>query len=126
MTQKLVCQINAESYFVGQVIADESPLEKGVFLIPAGSVDTTPPVLKKGQRAKWDVNNWVISDIPQPEPEPKPPEPTPEELAENVRMQKQSAYQRESDPLFFKWQAGEVTKEQWEAKRAEIYKNFAG
>jgi hypothetical protein len=30
------------------------------------------------------------------------------------------AYHEESDPLFFKWQAGEVTKEEWLAKRAEI------
>jgi hypothetical protein len=26
----------------------------------------------------------------------------------------------EADPLFFKWQAGEGTKEEWEAKRESI------
>jgi hypothetical protein len=29
-------------------------------------------------------------------------------------------YQKESDPLFFKWQVGEATEEQWKAKRTEI------
>jgi hypothetical protein len=29
-------------------------------------------------------------------------------------------YQREADPLFMKWQAGESTEAEWLAKRAEI------
>jgi hypothetical protein len=33
---------------------------------------------------------------------------------------RQAAYTQEADPLFFKWQAGEATKAEWEAKRAEI------
>ena len=37
-----------------------------------------------------------------------------------AEAQRQSAYTQEADPLFFKWQAGEATKEEWEAKRAEI------
>lgn len=34
------------------------------------------------------------------------------------------AYQEEADPLFFKYQAGEVTKEEWLAKREEIKTRF--
>lgn len=34
------------------------------------------------------------------------------------------AYQEESDPLFFKWQAGDGTKEEWLAKREEIRSRF--
>ena len=30
------------------------------------------------------------------------------------------AYQEESDPLYFKWQAGEGTEQAWIAKRSEI------
>lgn len=37
-----------------------------------------------------------------------------------VEQQRQSAYQQEADPLFFKWQAGEGTQEEWLAKRVEI------
>lgn len=37
-----------------------------------------------------------------------------------VEEQRRSAYQLESDPLFFQWQAGEGTEETWKAKRAEI------
>jgi hypothetical protein len=42
-----------------------------------------------------------------------------QQLAE-AQAARQSAFQREADPLFFKWQAGEGTQEEWEAKRAEI------
>jgi hypothetical protein len=34
------------------------------------------------------------------------------------------AYENESDPLFFKWQAGEATEAEWKAKRDEIKSRF--
>ena len=72
---KIVSQLDADGYFVAPVIADESPLEKDVFLIPGGAVDADPPTVSQGQRAKWQ-NGWVFEVIPQPEPEPEPePEP---------------------------------------------------
>lgn len=33
---------------------------------------------------------------------------------------RQSAYQKEADPLFFKWQRGEATEQEWLDKVAEI------
>ena len=30
----------------------------------------------------------------------------------------------EADPLFFKWQAGEATQAEWQAKREEIRQRF--
>lgn len=37
---------------------------------------------------------------------------------------RKKAYEQESDPLFMKYQRGEVTKEQWEAKVAEIVRRY--
>ena len=71
MTTKQVPQLDAAGYFVGLTTADESPLESGVFLLPAGAVDAPAPIIPEGQRAKWD-GAWVFEDIPQPEPEPEP------------------------------------------------------
>ena len=39
---------------------------------------------------------------------------------EVIRMFRASSYASESDPLFFKYNAGEATKEEWIAKREEI------
>lgn len=58
--------------------------------------------------------------------------PSPEEiLAEYARLEaeapvqrikdlRRAAYSVEADPLFFKWQAGEVTKEEWETARETV------
>jgi hypothetical protein len=116
---KQVIQLDADGYFVGFTTADESPLEPGVFLIPAGAIDAPTPNVPEGQRAKWE-GQWVFEDIPQPEPEPEPEPLTPEQEAEILEIQKRTAYQNESDPLFFKWQAGEATEAEWTAKRDEI------
>lgn len=43
---------------------------------------------------------------------------------DNAAQLRQATYQTESDPLFFKWQANEITKEVWEAKRQEIKERF--
>ena len=37
-----------------------------------------------------------------------------------VEQARQEAYQKTADPLFFKWQAGSGTKEEWEAERQRI------
>jgi len=75
MSQKQVCQLDFDGYFVGVTEADESPLEPGVFLLPAKTVDAPAPTIPEGKRAKWE-GDWVIEDIPPPpktelEPEPE-------------------------------------------------------
>jgi len=67
---KQVIQLDAQGYFVGTTTADESPLEQGVYMMPADTIDVDVPTVSDGQRAKWD-SGWVLEDIPQPEPEPE-------------------------------------------------------
>lgn len=43
-----------------------------------------------------------------------------EEAYKTALRKRSNAYTTESDPLFFKYQRGEATKEEWEAKIAEI------
>jgi hypothetical protein len=45
------------------------------------------------------------------------------ELA-NVNAQRLTAYQNESDPIFFEYQRGENTEEAWKAKIAEIQARY--
>ena len=44
--------------------------------------------------------------------------------AERRDNDKRAAYVAESDPLFFQYQAGEVTEQEWLDKRAEIKSRF--
>ena len=48
--------------YVGAEIANESPLEKGVYLIPAKSTIIEPPTLQDNEVAVFDgvVNEWTI------------------------------------------------------------------
>lgn len=57
---KKVCQLDEQGIYVGQTDADLSPEEadNGVYLMPAGCVDTDPPEDKKGFVAKWTGEAW--------------------------------------------------------------------
>ena len=63
------------------------------------------------------------------EDDPLPTPPTPEEIAlqqeaENEQLRAE-AYRNESDPLFFKWQRGEVEKQVWLDKVVEIKARYS-
>jgi hypothetical protein len=120
---KQVVQLDAAGYFVGITVADESPLEPGIFILPGGAVDAKVPNVPQGKRAKWE-GSWVFEDIPQSTPESEPEPLTPEQQDAFISQQRQLAYQTESDPLFFKAQRGEATMEEWQAKVAEIKTRF--
>lgn len=68
--------------YMGSSPADESPLEPGVYLIPAYATMVTPPeptTIPTDHDIKWNSqqNNWTIESRPLPviteEPEPTPP-----------------------------------------------------
>jgi len=65
---KQVSQLDQDGYFVGVAMADISPLEPDVYLIPGGCIDAPAPTIPEGQRAKWDNGQWVFEDIPPEKP----------------------------------------------------------
>lgn len=72
MTTKTVSQLNQHGYFVAPVLADESPLEPGVFLIPGGAVDVPPPEVPEGKVALFQGGAWVFVTPPGDEDEDPP------------------------------------------------------
>lgn len=95
MNTKPVCQLDHDGYFVGMTVADESPLEPGVWLLPAGVVDADAPYVPDGHRAKWNGADFdLIAPPPPPPPTPVPPAPTQFELDQR-RYQKRAAVQSE-------------------------------
>lgn len=68
MNTKTVFQTDRAGLLVGETQADESPLEPGVFLMPAGTVEKAPP--KKWADDKWPRWNgakWELVTKPQPQ-----------------------------------------------------------
>jgi hypothetical protein len=103
-------QTSETGRYVGTVVCDESPLEPGVFLLPRGAVTVAPPSLSGREFAVWDGSAWLVDvDPPEPEPEPEPTGPT----REHVEAYRRREYQRESDPVFFDWQRGKATEQDW-------------
>ena len=47
-----------------------------------------------------------------------------EQAFAQAEANRKAAYIAEADPLFFKWQAGEGTQEEWQAKREEIRQRY--
>ena len=46
-------------------------------------------------------------------------------FVEHSEAEIRHAYQEESDPLYFQWQAGEGTEQAWKDKREEIHNRYA-
>ena len=71
--------------YTGPVKAWESPLEPGVYLLPANATFEQPPAPLEGSFRKWNGSAWVYELIPVA---PTPPPPTIEELAASARAQR--------------------------------------
>jgi hypothetical protein len=109
--------------FLGEDIADESPLEPGVWLIPAHATSKVPPSITDKEQLLWDGEDWKIFDIQilENESESNPIHTfTIDEQFDWVKRQRKISFFEESDPLFFQWQSGESDKETWLSKREEI------
>ncbi len=65
--------------FNGVEFAQESPLETGVYLLPASATLIKPPQPAEGKQAVWHGGSWKIEDIPLVE-EPAPPAPALEQM----------------------------------------------
>ena len=102
---KTVSQLDAMGYFVGSVIADKSPLEDGVFLIPGGSVDFPPISVPEGFKAKWNGSGFDMEAIPDDQTEP---EKTEEELANEVLTTKKAMRQEIVDSIVVTVSSGKV------------------
>jgi hypothetical protein len=55
--------------YLGEGLADISPLEEGVWLIPAQATEIAPPEFKAGEYAAFINNEWTVETIPEIIPE---------------------------------------------------------
>lgn len=57
--------------FLTSDFADESPLEPGVFLVPANSTTDEPPLCKETERVLFKNGGWIVEAIPRPTVKPE-------------------------------------------------------
>ena len=82
MSKKDVYQTNSEGIYLHTVSAEESPLEPGVYLIPAGCVEVAPPVGQFAPPFKWVNGAWEYGGKP---PVIKPPTSLPPVVPEEMQ-----------------------------------------
>lgn len=95
--------------YVNASIADESPLEPGVYHIPAHATDIAPPEDVPGKVRVFTGNGWVYQDVaPAVEEIPSTVEntPVPEELMNSYIYQRQINYPSIGDQLDALFKAG--------------------
>ena len=67
MSTKTVYQTDRAGMFAGTTPADESPLEPGVFMLPAGAVETAPPETCPDDKwPRWNGASWDLVTRPTP------------------------------------------------------------
>lgn len=67
--------------FITSGTASESPLESGVWLLPAHSTGVAPPQFDPlTHSCKFVSGVWILDVLPEPKPEPEPIQPTYEEI----------------------------------------------
>jgi hypothetical protein len=60
-------QFNHAGLLLGETVADQSPLEPGVFLLPAGCTFTSPPAeVPDGKWPRWNGHVWDLVTKPVP------------------------------------------------------------
>lgn len=69
--------------FTGESLADESPLEPGVWLFPAHSTDTPPPIPGASQRSFFIGGEWIQKEL-EDEIEPVETQESPPAMATRV------------------------------------------
>lgn len=62
---KIVCQLDAEGYLVGEAVAFENPIRPERFLIPGGAIDQPIPEIPDGKRARWSDGAWLFEEQPE-------------------------------------------------------------
>jgi hypothetical protein len=99
------------------MITQITKLPQGYEIILDGQTLSVPEA--PGNRHYQMVLDAIADGQPVLDP-PEPPAPT----KEQQEAARQAAFEREADPLFFKWKAGEGTEEEWLEKREEIRERY--
>lgn len=68
-------QTDRAGLYAGETVADDSPLEPGVLIVPAGAVLVPPPQsIPDGQWPRWNGSAWDLVPIPPRRAGPSPAE----------------------------------------------------
>jgi hypothetical protein len=107
--------------FMGATTADESPLEPGVFLVPASATIDAPPDCVATERPVFKEGAWVVEAAPQQE---EPHQKTQVEIdADNLaayKQQAQSALDKSDQTMLRCFESAVAVPAEWIAYRKSL------
>lgn len=66
-------QFDNAGLYLGETVADESPLEPGVYLLPARATLVAPPTsVPQDKWPRWNGVEWTLTNKPKPQTEEDP------------------------------------------------------
>lgn len=66
MASKTVYLVDTAGLLIGTTQADESPLQPGRWLLPAGAVEAPPPAaVPLGTCPRWNGSGWTLASTPR-------------------------------------------------------------
>lgn len=89
-----------------------------------GNITGTSYPAEVTQNYVWQNDDYWLGWVADPEPIPPTQEQLNAQIAQEKEQNRYNAYIAESDPLFFKWQRGEIEKQVWLNKVAEIKEKY--
>lgn len=81
---KVVYSFDSAGFYTGPTLAQESPLEPGVWLFPSSTTEDAPPEFDPSRIARWDGSRWNLEEV-QPQELPPQDPPHPVELSEDLK-----------------------------------------
>lgn len=81
---KKAYQTDLAGILIGDTVADESPLEPGQYLLPAGATFTPPPLeWPEDKWPRWNGSKWELVTKPTMPAQPTPEQKLADFLAQN-------------------------------------------
>lgn len=66
MATRTVYLVDTAGLLAGTAQADESPQQPGTWLLPAGAIETPPPIdVPPGRWPRWIGGSWVLATAPR-------------------------------------------------------------
>jgi hypothetical protein len=69
LNKKVIYQYDLSGRLIGEATADESPREPGVYLMPARTTETAPPLREawpENTWPRWTGTSWAMIALPKP------------------------------------------------------------
>lgn len=117
---KLCYQLDGAGYYLGEAVADESPLEPGVYHLPENCIFDAPPEPIDGKLRRYLGGQWGYVDAPAPTVAPAVPDMAAAAVLADWKARVRGALAASDITVLRCFEDGIELPDAWKAYRAEL------